>query len=97
MRALRFHRRIKAANKPKRQPDRHQVRQCLDRLKSLYDFKQGLDEFASFELLKRSFAPAPAKSTARFPSTFPVTGSIVDVSVGDERKGQHAFNAPRAQ
>ena len=23
----------------------------LDRLKSLYDFKQGLDEFASFELL----------------------------------------------
>lgn len=48
----------------------------LDRLKSLYDFKQGLDEFASFELLS-GFAPAPAKSTARFPSIFPVTAALL--------------------
>ena len=57
----------------------------LDRLKSLYDFKQGLDEFASFELLSElcAFSGEINREISVYISR---DGSIVDVSVGDSAK-----------
>lgn len=57
----------------------------LDRLKSLYDFKQGLDEFASFELLSELCACSGEINREISVYIFR-DGSIVDVSVGDSAK-----------
>lgn len=54
----------------------------LDRLKSLYDFKQGLDEFASFELLSELCA-CSGEINREISVYISRDGSIVDVSVGD--------------
>ena len=57
----------------------------LDRLKSLYDFKQGLDEFASFELLSELCA-CSGEINREISVYISRDGSIVDVSVGDSAK-----------
>ncbi len=57
----------------------------LDRLKSLYDFKQGLDEFASFELLSELCA-CSGEINRELSVYISRDGSIVDVSVGDSAK-----------
>lgn len=57
----------------------------LDRLKSLYDFKQGLDEFASFELLSELRA-CSGEINREISVYISRDGSIVDVSVGDSAK-----------
>lgn len=57
----------------------------LDRLKSLYDFKQGLDEFASFELLSELCA-CSGEINRELSVYISRDGSIVDVSVGDSVK-----------
>ena len=57
----------------------------LDRLKSLYDFKQGLDEFASFELLNELCA-CSGEINREISVYISRDGSIVDVSVGDSAK-----------
>lgn len=57
----------------------------LDRLKSLYDFKQGLDEFASFELLSELCA-CSGEINRELYVYISRDGSIVDVSVGDSAK-----------
>lgn len=57
----------------------------LDRLKSLYDFKQGLDEFASFELLSELCACSD-EINREISVYISRDGSIVDVSVGDSAK-----------
>lgn len=57
----------------------------LDRLKSLYDFKQGLDEFASFELLSELCA-CSGEINCEISVYISRDGSIVDVSVGDSAK-----------
>jgi len=56
----------------------------LDRLKSLYDFKQGLDEFASFELL--SELCACSGEINREISVYISRDGSIDVSVGDSAK-----------
>lgn len=57
----------------------------LDRLKSLYDFKQGLDEFASFELLSELCA-CSGEINREISVYISRDGGIVDVSVGDSAK-----------
>lgn len=57
----------------------------LDRLKSLYDFKQVLDEFASFELLSELCA-CSGEINREISVYISRDGSIVDVSVGDSAK-----------
>ena len=57
----------------------------LDRLKSLYDFKQGLDEFASFELLSELCA-CSGEINREISVYISRDGSIVDVSIGDSAK-----------
>lgn len=57
----------------------------LDRLKSLYDFKQGLDEFASFELLSELCA-CSGEINCELSVYISRDGGIVDVSVGDSAK-----------
>lgn len=57
----------------------------LDRLKSLYDFKQGLDEFASFELLSELCA-CSGEINREISVYISRDGSIVDISVGDSAK-----------
>lgn len=57
----------------------------LDRLKSLYDFKQGLDEFASFELLSELCA-CSGEINREISVYISRDGNIVDVSVGDSAK-----------
>lgn len=57
----------------------------LDRLNSLYDFKQGLDEFASFELLSELCA-CSGEINREISVYISRDGSIVDVSVGDSAK-----------
>lgn len=57
----------------------------LDRLKSLYDFKQGLDEFASFELLS-DLCACSGEINRELSVYISRDGSIVDVSVGDSVK-----------
>lgn len=57
----------------------------LDRLKSLFDFKQGLDEFASFELLSELCA-CSGEINREISVYISRDGSIVDVSVGDSAK-----------
>lgn len=57
----------------------------LDRLKSLYDFKQGLDEFASFELLSELCA-CSGEINREISVYISRDGGIVDVSVGDSGK-----------
>lgn len=57
----------------------------LDRLKSLYAFKQGLDEFASFELLSELCA-CSGEINREISVYISRDGSIVDVSVGDSAK-----------
>lgn len=57
----------------------------LDRLKSLYDFKQGLDEFASFELLSELCA-CSGEINREISVYISRDGSIVDVYVGDSAK-----------
>lgn len=57
----------------------------LDRLKSLYDFKQGLDEFASFELLSE-LCVCSGEINREISVYISRDGSIVDVSVGDSAK-----------
>lgn len=57
----------------------------LDRLKSLYNFKQGLDEFASFELLSELCA-CSGEINREISVYISRDGSIVDVSVGDSAK-----------
>mgnify|MGYP003289256916 FL=1 len=57
----------------------------LDRLKSLYDFKQRLDEFASFELLSELCA-CSGEINREISVYISRDGSIVDVSVGDSAK-----------
>ena len=57
----------------------------LDRLKSLYDFKQGLDEFASFELLSELCA-CSGEINRELSVYISRDDSIVDVSVGDSAK-----------
>lgn len=57
----------------------------LDRLKSLYDFKQGLDEFASFELLSELCA-CSGEINREISVYISRDGDIVDVSVGDSAK-----------
>lgn len=57
----------------------------LDRLNSLYDFKQGLDEFASFELLSELCA-CSSEINREISVYISRDGSIVDVSVGDSAK-----------
>lgn len=57
----------------------------LDRLKSLYDFKQGLDEFASFELLSELCA-CSSEINREISVYISRDGGIVDVSVGDSAK-----------
>ena len=57
----------------------------LDRLKSLYDFKQGLDEFASFELLSELCA-CSGEINRELSVYISRDGGIVDVSVGDSAK-----------
>ena len=57
----------------------------LDRLKSLYDFKQGLDEFASFDLLSELCA-CSGEINRELSVYISRDGSIVDVSVGDSAK-----------
>ena len=57
----------------------------LDRLKSLYDFKQGLDEFASFELLSELCA-CSGEINREISVYISRDSSIVDVSVGDSAK-----------
>ncbi len=57
----------------------------LDRLKSLYDFKQGLDEFASFELLSELCA-CSGEINREISVYISRDGGIVDISVGDSAK-----------
>lgn len=57
----------------------------LDRLKSLYDFKQGLDEFASFELLSELCA-CSGEINREISVYISRDGGIVDVSIGDSAK-----------
>lgn len=57
----------------------------LDRLNSLYDFKQGLDEFASFELLSELCA-CSGEINREISVYISRDGGIVDVSVGDSAK-----------
>lgn len=57
----------------------------LDRLNSLYDFKQGLDEFASFELLSELCA-CSGEINREISVYISRDGSIVDVSVGNSAK-----------
>lgn len=57
----------------------------LDRLNSLYDFKQGLDEFASFELL-RELCACSGEINREISVYISRDGGIVDVSVGDSAK-----------
>lgn len=57
----------------------------LDRLKSLYDFKQELDEFASFELLSELCA-CSGEINREISVYISRDGGIVDVSVGDSAK-----------
>lgn len=57
----------------------------LDRLKSLYDFKQGLDEFASFELLSELCA-CSGEINRELSVYISRDGGIVDVSIGDSAK-----------
>ena len=64
----------------------------LDRLKSLYDFKQGLDEFASFELLSELCA-CSGEINREISVYISRDGSIVDVSVGAMKTDSAAFAA----
>lgn len=57
----------------------------LDRLNSLHDFKQGLDEFASFELLSELCA-CSGEINREISVYISRDGGIVDVSVGDSAK-----------
>lgn len=57
----------------------------LERIKGLYEFRQGLDEFASFELLGELCA-CSGEINREISIYIARDGSIVDVSVGDSAK-----------
>lgn len=57
----------------------------LDKIKTIYDFKMGLDEFASFELISL-MAECSGEINREISVYIARDGSIVDVSIGDSSK-----------